>query len=260
MPDETIIVIDPGHGGTDGGATNGASYDGVSERHINMITAKAMYDELSSFEGVTVYLTHDSADIQMSLRERAEFAKSVNADYLISIHYNASEEHIYYGSEVWIASSGEDYVEGYQLGSIILDEFEQFGLVNKGIKTKLNDYGTDYYGIIRESRALGINGLIVEHCYLDHANDLSFRDEESDYVQFGIMDATGVAKFLGLKNKKTGVDYSDYTNIKISIPENSISQDLTPPNQCTIQLIEEPLNSESIDIQINAYDEESEIL
>ena len=80
MEHELVIVIDPGHGGTQGGADDGASYDGITERYINVATAKAMYEELSTYEGVTVYLTHDSPDTQMSLRERAEFAKSVNAD------------------------------------------------------------------------------------------------------------------------------------------------------------------------------------
>ena len=48
MAKEIIIVIDPGHGGTEGETTDGASYYGITERHINMTTAKAMYEELSS--------------------------------------------------------------------------------------------------------------------------------------------------------------------------------------------------------------------
>ncbi|MBQ4521709.1 MAG: N-acetylmuramoyl-L-alanine amidase [Lachnospiraceae bacterium] len=260
MAKEIVIVIDPGHGGTEGEATDGASYHGITERHINMTTAKAMYEELSSYDGVTVYLTHDSADTKMSLKERAEFAKSVNADYLISIHYNASEEHLYYGSEVWIPSTGLHYAEGYQLGSIILEEFSHMGLLNRGVKTKVNESGSDYYGVIRECEKLGINGIIVEHCYLDHDNDSSYRDEEEDYVGFGIADATSVAKFLGLSSSETGADYSNYVNVEVPIPETVMYQDLTPPNQCVIQLENEPQETGVIDLVIRAYDEDSALL
>lgn len=260
MAKEIIIVIDPGHGGTEGEATDGASYYGITERHINMTTAKAMYEELSSYDGVTVYLTHDSADTKMSLKERAEFAKSVNADYLISIHYNASEEHLFYGSEVWIPSRGQHYVEGQQLGSIILDEFRQMGVLNRGVKTKVNDSGSDYYGIIRECEKLGINGMIVEHCYLDHENDYPYLDEEEDYVRFGIADATGVAKFLGLSNSETGVDYSYYLNIDVPVPETVMYQDLTPPDQCIVQLENGPEETGIAEFSIWAYDNDSELL
>ena len=260
MKHELVIVIDPGHGGAEGGADDGASYDGITERYINVATAKAMYEELSTYEGVTVYLTHDSPDTQMSLRERAEFAKSVNADYLISIHYNASEEHIFYGSEVWIPSTGSHYVQGYQLGTAILDEFCQMGLVNRGVKTKVNASGSDYYGIIRESESLGIPGIIVEHCYLDHENDLSYRDAEEDYVRFGIADATGLAKSLGLKNSKTGVDYSSYVNIEVPIPETIMYQDLTPPEQCVVQLENLPEETGTINLIIRASDQDSSIV
>lgn len=260
MEKELVIVIDPGHGGTEGGADNGASYDGITERYINITTAKAMYEELSSYEGVTVYLTHDDPDIQMSLKERAEFAKSVNADYLISIHYNASDEHIFYGSEVWVPASGSGYVTGYQMGTAILDEFHEIGLLNRGVKTKVNADGSDYYGIIRESKSFGITGIIVEHCYLDQEQDLSYRDSEEDYIRFGIADATGIAKSLGLSSVEKGVDYSSYLNVDVPIPETIMHQDLTPPNECVVQLEHLPVASDTIDLIIRAYDEDSALI
>lgn len=257
---DIVIVIDPGHGGTGEDVDDGACYDGITERSINMATAEAMYQELSSYEGVQVYLTHNSEDARMSLRERVEFAKSVNADYLLSLHYNASDEHIFYGSEVWIPSSGAEYAKGYQLGHVFLEEFTQMGLINRGIKTKVNESGSDYYGIIRECKSLGITGIIVEHCYLDEKKDATYRDEEADYIKFGIADATSVAKFLGLKKPEAGIDYSSYVNIEVPVPENVVYQDMTPPDQCVVQLYEIPTKPGTIDLIVRANDENSSLV
>ena len=92
--DTTVIVIDPGHGGENEGTIAGAE----KEKYMTMTTARAMYEELSLYDNVEVYLTH-TEDVDMTLEERAEFAKNVNADFLFSIHYNASEYHELFGSE-----------------------------------------------------------------------------------------------------------------------------------------------------------------
>ena len=70
-----IVVIDAGHGGEN----LGAQYNGYTEKEINMLVAQAMYDELSQYEGVKVYMTREG-DTDLSLAERAEYAAGVNAD------------------------------------------------------------------------------------------------------------------------------------------------------------------------------------
>lgn len=257
MNKETVIVIDPGHGGLEGGADDGAAYNGLTERFINMQTAKAMCEELSQYDNVRVYLTHDSADVSMTLRERAEFAKSVNADFLISIHYNASESHLFYGSEVWIPSIGSYYVEGYKLADAVLKEFQTMGLTNRGIKTRVGDDGDEYYGIIRESEKLGINAVIIEHCHIDNNNDGKYFDSEEDFVQFGKADATAVAKYLGLSGEI--LDYSAYENIKAEEPQSRVYQDTTPPDRCNVTVAEPLKGDGNLEFTIEAADDESGI-
>lgn len=259
MDKETVVVIDPGHGGLEGGADDGAAYNGLTERFINMQTAKAMYEELSQYDNVRVYLTHDSADVQMSLRERAEFAKSVNADFLISIHYNASESHLFYGSEVWIPSIGSYYVEGYKLADAVLKEFYAMGLNNRGIKTRVGDDGDEYYGIIRESEKLGINAVIIEHCHIDNSNDREFFDSEEDFIQFGKADAAAAAKYLRLSGSTLSVDYSGYENVTVNEPEHRVYQDTTPPTQCNVTLTEKVKGDGNLEFTIEAADDESGI-
>lgn len=63
---------------------------------MTMVTALAMYEELTKYDNVDVYLTHTD-DVTMSLADRAQFAADRNADFLFSIHYNASMDHDLFG-------------------------------------------------------------------------------------------------------------------------------------------------------------------
>ena len=164
MAENFVIVIDPGHGGSN----EGLNYDGFLEKDMNLVTAKAMQELLQQYDNTEVYITNpDKKD--MSLKERAEYAKSVEADVMVSLHFNMSENHTMYGSEVWIPSTGLANAKMHALGDIILSQLSEHGLTIRGVKTRLNDSGTDYYGIIRESAALDLPCILVEHAYADHA-------------------------------------------------------------------------------------------
>ena len=97
-----IVVIDPGHGGSN----LGTDYLPIPEKTYTMTVALHMKEQLEKYQNVQVYLTH-TEDIDMSLKERAEFAASVDADFLYSLHFNMSLSHSLYGSEVWVPSTGK---------------------------------------------------------------------------------------------------------------------------------------------------------
>ena len=205
MPDGITIVLDPGHGGDN----LGLDYNGHIEKEMNLIVANAMREELLKYDNVNVYLTNEDAR-DMSLKERAAYGKEAGADVLISLHFNMSEEHTNFGSEVWIPSKGLAYRQMRSMGDIFLEEFEGIGLHTRGVKTRLNDRGTDYYGIIRESEELGIPAVIVEHCYADYKTDIPYIETTEDLQKFGQLDARAVAKYYGLTSEALGVDYSSY--------------------------------------------------
>ena len=89
--ERVVIVIDPGHGGDNEGTLEGPA----QEKKMTMVTALAMYEELTKYDNVDVYLTHTD-DVTMSLADRAQFAADRNADFLFSIHYNASMNNMIY--------------------------------------------------------------------------------------------------------------------------------------------------------------------
>lgn len=254
-----VVVIDPGHGGTDPANEFGATYNNFCEKDINLTVAKAMQQELSQYDGICTYLTHDQANQSMSLGQRAEFAQSVDADFFISIHFNASANHNLFGTEIWIPSLDHFYVEGYQFADIALQQLTQLGMYNRGIKTRVGDNDDEYYGIIRENEHLGISAVIIEHCYLDYQDDLQFCNSEEKLASLGKQDAIATAKYLGLSSKTLNLDFSNYKRADVPLPQSRVYQDQTPPEQCEISLIKENLKKKQVSFSIAASDKESGI-
>ena len=95
-----VIVIDPGHGGSELGAKGPT---GVYEKDITLAIAKKLKEYIESNLGVKVYLTRDR-DINLSLEERASIANNHKADMFISIHCNGSRSRKARGSETYILS------------------------------------------------------------------------------------------------------------------------------------------------------------
>jgi N-acetylmuramoyl-L-alanine amidase len=77
------IVIDPGHGGTDPGATA----SGVAEKDITLDVARRLRDLLAA-RGLAVSLTRE-ADTSLSLRDRVLLANAKKSDLFVSIHVNS---------------------------------------------------------------------------------------------------------------------------------------------------------------------------
>ena len=185
---DVVIVIDPGHGGDN----LGARHNGVVEKEANMRVALSMKKELEKYDGVVVYLTR-TGDDTMELLDRAKFARDVKADIIISLHFNMSELHDLNGSEMWISSQGSLYTEALKFAQVEQMLLADYGIPKRGCFTRLNDLGSDYYGIIRESANFGIPAVIVEHCYLDRPEEYGFYDTDAALERLGIIDATAVA-------------------------------------------------------------------
>lgn len=79
-----LIVIDPGHGGSDSGAVG----NGLKEKNVVLATSKKL-GALLQKRGYIVLYTR-STDVFINLRSRTIFAGKKNADMFISIHANAA--------------------------------------------------------------------------------------------------------------------------------------------------------------------------
>lgn len=250
-----IIVIDPGHGGEN----RGGEYGEFVEKEINPIVAQAMKEHLEKFEDVTVFLTHE-VDMDMTIKDRVAYAKEKNADFLYCLHFNLSVNHNLYGAEVWVPSRGELYSRGFAFAEIEMQELTDMGLFSRGIKTRLNDRGTDYYGILRYAAEMDVPCALIEHCHLDHAKDaFAVANGEESLKALGIRDAEAVAKYFGLKSVELGIDYSGYLVSQIPVPADIARPDETEPEVNEIELTSMDQETGMATIHMTASDSDSYI-
>ena len=218
-----------------------------------------MKEELEKYQGVEVYLTRES-DVDLDLTERAEFAEEKNADILLCLHYNMSEYHKLYGAECYVSAFGSCYAIGKDFSDIEMELLTDEGLYDRGVKTRLNSRGTDYYGIIRSSTAKKIPAVIIEHCHLDQENDKPYIDHNTWPQKYGVIDATAVAKYFGLKSEELSADYSTEVHTATPISDEKVKPDDTPPTECNAEILSVDEETGAIKGKISAYDPDSRIL
>ena len=96
-----IIVIDPGHGGVENGATGPT---GLREKEITLDLARRLKRRFQRDRRTTVVLTRDDNRL-IGLDERTAIANHNRADLFLSIHLNASPRSAATGAETYFLSN-----------------------------------------------------------------------------------------------------------------------------------------------------------
>lgn len=188
-----VVVIDAGHqshgdstqepngpgsstmkarvtGGTHGTTT------GVYEYELTLTIAQQLQTELTN-RGYTVYMTRTSHDVNISNKERAEYANSVGADICIRIHANGADSSSANGALALAPSAANPYVADLSADSVRLSQ------------CILNDYcnttGMRNCGVTTSDTMTGINWCnmpvtILELGYMTNPSD-DTNMENSDY-------------------------------------------------------------------------------
>jgi len=99
-----IVVIDPGHGGYDPGATGPR---GLKEKDVTLDTARKLKKILQERYNLEVYLTRNS-DVYIGLDARTAVANKKKADLFVSIHTNASRRRRAGGIETYLLNWTND--------------------------------------------------------------------------------------------------------------------------------------------------------
>ncbi|MCD4788249.1 MAG: N-acetylmuramoyl-L-alanine amidase [Desulfobacterales bacterium] len=99
------IVIDPGHGGRDFGASG--YLKGVYEKDVVLKIAKELAKKIRKELQCEVFLTR-TRDRYLTLEERTAIANTKNADLFISIHTNAARSRRAFGIETYFLNLATD--------------------------------------------------------------------------------------------------------------------------------------------------------
>lgn len=177
------VFIGVGHGGVDSGAVA----NGVKEKDLNLSIALACRDELVR-HGVSVKMSR-TKDENDPLSEEIRECNAYCPDLAVDIHNNAGGGD---GAEVFYHYGGG---KSKTLAESILAEIVKVGQNSRGVKTRVNASGKDYYGFIRETSCPAV---IVECAFVDSAHDLKILATERDKKLMGVAIAKGILKNVGV--------------------------------------------------------------
>lgn len=180
---EVDVVIDPGHGGpVDTGAV---APTGLAEKEINLqvsLAAQAILEE----RGIATVLTR-VGDYAIPIRTRAEYARLMGAEVLVSIHHNSPVANAsdIPGIEIFVKN---DSSESQRLGGLLYEStmtaLGQFDVdwsraPDAGVMTVLNTEGSDAYGMVRLPE---MPSALVELGYIANRAEAELY-QEPEYVE-----------------------------------------------------------------------------
>lgn len=174
------VFLGVGHGGRDAGAVK---Y--LREADVNLNMALGCKDYLES-QGIDVKMSRYK-DEDDSLAEEIRECNLYNPDLAVDIHNNAGGGD---GFECFYHHLGGNSIK---LARNIENEVKAIGQNSRGIKTKLNKNGQDYFGFIRQTKAPAV---ITEGVFVDNKNDVKIADTVAEQKAFGVAIAKGIITTL----------------------------------------------------------------
>ena len=171
---DKLVVIDPGHGGFDGGAVG--TVTGVHEDDLNLAVALYLKETFET-NGYQVLMTRSNEEAIAhtkldDMHKRYQIIESSGAEIVISIHMNYYADSTVMGPQVF-------YYTGSTRGEILAD------MVTNEIDRRLNPYrmrsmmAEDYY-ILGAGNAPSI---LVECGFLSNAEEEQLLQDESYQIQ-----------------------------------------------------------------------------
>lgn len=191
------IVIDPGHGGTDGGASG----NGIVEKNMTLDISKIMYNELKRL-GIPVYMTRETDEtLSPSLRTKRIRDAFGNMDNVIVVsnHINAGGGE---GAEIIYPLRNNEV-----LSEKILNELAKSGQVIRKYYQKrgTTNPNKDYYFILRDTEPY--EAVIVEYGFLDNQKDAE--KLKRNYEKYAYATIEALLDYIGYSS-----DNLDYYTVK----------------------------------------------
>lgn len=180
------VFIGVGHGGSDPGAVG---YIKEADTNLKMAQACRAYLEKHGVKVLMSRYKDENDDLNEEIRECNNF----NPDLAVDVHNNAGGGD---GFEAYHAINGK---VGKTLAMNINSEVIRMGQNSRGIKTKKNSAGKDYFGFIRLTKCPAV---IVEGVFVDNKADAAQADTDAECKTFGEAYARGILRTLGIAEKE----------------------------------------------------------
>jgi len=185
-----VIVLDPGHGRGDPGATHylpdGSGRWDITEADSNMLNGQLIRDDLVAM-GYEVYLTRTGERdgpqplplqfITSDLYSRVALAKAVDADLFLAIHGNGATVHSISGPETWYCGKRQDGALNEKFAASIqqamMDSLHEYGYFppNRGIHEDAAAHHSGDFCQFVVTRETVVPAAALEYLFLTNDDD-----------------------------------------------------------------------------------------
>jgi len=178
------VFISVGHGGRDPGAVANS----FRESDLALSVATFCLEELRRHKVVAA--TSRTSDIDDDVNRQVRLAREFNPTLAIDIHFNAGG-----GKGFEVFHSINPRKNEINLCRNIEAEFKEIGQNSRGLKTRVGNNNTDFFGFIR---MLEMPSVIVECAFIDNALDLLMFNTKDRQKAMGKAIARGVLETLNI--------------------------------------------------------------
>jgi|SRR5699024_2085757 len=183
---DTRIFIDPGHGGSD----VGASANGLLEKDLTLDIALRTRDILNKQYGSHTLKLSRTGDVTKSLSARTNEANNWGANFFISIHINSGKG-TGFESYTWDGYYPEKERTNAIRNTIHDEVVKATGFTDRGKKES-------NFHVVRETKAPAI---LTENGFIDREKDANKLKNDDFLDQIAQGHADGIARALGLPKK-----------------------------------------------------------
>lgn len=178
------VFIGVGHGGSNPGAVG---Y--VRETDANLTIALEL-KRLLELAGVTVGISR-TKDENDPLDEEIREANAFKPDFAIDVHNNAGGGD---GFEVFV-QTGIHAAKSNEAGKLLERYVKAMGQNSRGVKTKKNSAGKDYFGFLRQ---VNYPAVIAEGFFVDNKKDAVDFDTIAEQKKLAAAYAAAILEYLGV--------------------------------------------------------------
>ena len=200
------IIIDPGHGGSDSGAT----YNGRQEKDDTLDLTLAVGDILKK-NGVDVFYTRTNDEYETPFKKATD-ANNSGADLFVSIHRNSSEKPNQYSGVETLVYNDSGFKS--EVARNINNQLENVGFKNLGVDTRKN------LVVLKRTK---MPAVLVEAGFINNEKDNYIFDQEFDKVANAIAD--GILESIPASARNNNNSHSNNNNNKNDNTSNNSRND-----------------------------------
>jgi N-acetylmuramoyl-L-alanine amidase len=184
-PGRPLVLIDPGHGGRDPGATSVSGE--ITEKSLALQLARELRDELAERGRVRIALTRDD-DRYLSLDQRSALARRLGASLYVSLHMDSAPNPLARGATVYSLSDVASDAEAERLAASENRALARSAGSDGSVRAILSDL------VVRSQMTASAN--LAERLVRSSTGRIGLRPQPHRFADFHVLRSAGVPAVL----------------------------------------------------------------